>query len=138
MKKDINDRQDIELLVNAFYEKVQHDEKIGYIFTDIAKVNWQHHLPKMYDFWETILFGKKGFKGNPMEVHFKLNKIHPLLQEHFERWKSLFNDTINEHFEGEFAQLAIEKAQAIADLMLFKMNPSSQPIIPVKSNKTNL
>lgn len=137
MKKDINNRKDIELLVNSFYEKVQEDEKIGYIFTDIAKVNWQLHLPKMYDFWETILFGQKGFKGNPMEVHFKLNKIHPLLQEHFERWKSLFYDTINEHFEGKFAELAKEKAQSIADLMLFKMNPDSHLFLPGKSDKTN-
>lgn len=137
MKKDINNRKDIELLVNLFYEKVQKDEKIGYIFTDIAKVNWQLHLPKMYDFWETILFGQKGFKGNPMEVHFKLNKIHPLLQEHFERWKNLFYDTINEHFEGEFAELAKEKAQSIADLMLFKMNPDSPVFLPGKNDKTN-
>ena len=76
----------------------------------------------MYDFWETILFGQKGFKGNPMEVHFKLNKIHPLETEHFETWKNIFYETIDEHFEGEFADLAKQKAQSIADLMLYKIN----------------
>lgn len=122
MKKDLKTRKDIELLVDSFYEKVKHDNTIGYIFSDIAKVNWEHHLPKMYEFWETILFGQKGFKGNPMEVHFKLNKIHPLETKHFETWKNIFYDTIDEHFEGEFADLAKQKAQSIADLMLYKIN----------------
>ncbi len=50
MMKDIENRTDIEVLVNAFYQKVQQDPLIGYIFTDVAKVNWKHHLPKMYEF----------------------------------------------------------------------------------------
>ncbi len=133
MNRELNSREDIELLVNSFYEKVQQDKIIGHIFTDVAKVNWDHHLPKMYDFWETILFGQKGFKGNPMEVHFKLNQVYPLLAEHFDQWKSLFFDTVDEHFEGEFAELAKQKAQSIADLMFFKINIKENPIhIPVK------
>lgn len=130
---DLTSRADIELLVNTFYHRVQKDDLIGIIFTDVAKVNWEHHLPKMYDFWETILFGQKGFKGNPMEVHFKLNQIHPLLPEHFDRWKSIFNETIDEHFEGEFAVLAKQKAQSIADLMLFKMSTTEKPSIPIRN-----
>lgn len=121
MKKDIETTQDIERLVDSFYNKVKNDEIIGYIFNDIARVNWDIHLPKMYNFWETILFGRQGFKGNPMEVHFKINKAHPLKEEHFERWKSLFNETIAENFSGPFADLAVQKAESIAGLMLFKM-----------------
>ena len=49
--KAINNREDIELLVNKFYEKVKVDETIGYIFNEIANINWDKHLPKMYDFW---------------------------------------------------------------------------------------
>ncbi|MGV3705655.1 MAG: group III truncated hemoglobin [Arcticibacter sp.] len=121
MNKDLESREDIELLVNSFYNKVQEDELIGYIFTDVARVNWDHHLPKMYDFWETILFGKKGFKGNPMEVHFKLDKIHPLEQKHFDRWKEIFYEVVDQHFSGEMALLAKQKASSIADLMLYKI-----------------
>lgn len=128
MKRDLNSREDIQLLVDSFYQKVQQDPAIGHIFTEIANVNWEHHLPKMYDFWETILFGRKGFKGNPMEVHFKLNKIHPLEAKHFDSWKRIFFETIDEYFEGETAEDAKQKAQSIADLMLFKINNSNQPI----------
>lgn len=117
---DIASRKEVELLVDSFYQKVQQDEIIGYIFNDVAKVNWETHLPKMYEFWEAILFGKKGFTGN-LEVHYKLNKVHPFKEEHFDRWKSLFYSTIDEHFVGEFANLAKQKARSIADLMLFKI-----------------
>ena len=139
MKKDLNTRRDIELLVDSFYQKVEQDDLIGHIFTYVAKVNWAHHLPKMYDFWETILFGEKGFKGNPMEVHFKLNQEYPLEERHFERWKDLFYSTVDEHFEGEFANLVKQKARSIADLMLYKISTSAKPIITVKNKpQTNL
>jgi hypothetical protein len=49
MNRDIENRKDIEQLINAFYDKVREDELIGFIFNDVAKVNWQKHLPVMYD-----------------------------------------------------------------------------------------
>lgn len=122
MKNDIKSRDDIELLVNSFYIKVKQDHEIGFFFEDIAKVNWDLHLPKMYDFWEAILFGRKGFKGNPMEVHFRLNKIHPIESVHFNRWKFLFTDTVDDLFSGPTAVIAKQRAESIADLMLFKMS----------------
>ncbi len=134
MKKDIHSREDIELLVNSFYQKVQQDSLIGYIFTEVAKVNWEHHLPKMYDFWETILLGQKGFKGNPMEVHFKLHQKHPLVEKHFERWKNIFYTTVDENFEGELAEQTKQKASSIADLMFFKIHPPAQHNIQIKNN----
>ena len=64
--KDITTREDIELLVNSFYDKVKKDEIIGFFFNDIAKTNWQTHLPKMYNFWQALLFADIKFEGNPM------------------------------------------------------------------------
>ena len=121
MKRDIESRKDIQIIVDSFYLKVRNDTLIGHIFEDIARVDWTTHLPKMYDFWETVLFGEKGFKGNPMEVHFKLNKTYPLEEKHFERWKELFDETVNERFEGTYAVLIKQKAASIAGLMLFKI-----------------
>lgn len=122
MKKDLTSREDIELLVNSFYSKVRQDELIGPIFNEIARVDWAHHLPKMYDFFEAVLLGIKGFKGNAMETHFKLNEKFPLLPEHFDRWKSLFFATLEELFEGPQTQEATQKVRSIADLMLFKIS----------------
>ncbi len=123
MKKDIANRADIELLVNTFYGKVEGDTLIGHIFNQIARVNWEHHLPKMYDFWETILFGKRSFKGNPMDAHFKLNELYTLKQEHFNRWIEIFEDSVDSLFEGDVASSAKFKARSIAGIMFYKINP---------------
>jgi len=122
MKKDIDNRADIIVLVDTFYENVAINPHIGPIFTDVARVDWTHHLPKMYDFWESILFGKAIYKGNPMLSHFALNKKTPLQQEQFEIWKNLFFQNVDDLFAGPNAELIKQKAQSIADLMHFKIN----------------
>ncbi|GGE66640.1 hemoglobin [Pedobacter psychrotolerans] len=126
--KDIENRADIILLVDCFYSKVQDNQTIGPIFTQIANVNWSHHLPKMYDFWESILFGKAIYKGNPMLTHFSLNQHAPLKEEEFKTWKMIFFNTVDELFAGENAETIKQKAQSIADLMHFKINSPQSKI----------
>ena len=119
--KNLETRQDIEDLVNRFYDKVQNDETIGFFFNDVAKVDWSHHLPKMYSFWETLLFGQISYKGNPMAMHFPINDKVPLEKAHFAHWVKLWTETVEENFAGEMAELAIYKATNIANLMGYKM-----------------
>ena len=121
MKKDIENRGDIELLVNSFYEKVSNDPVIGFIFNDIVKVNWQRHLPVMYDFWENTLFYTGSYAGNPMETHRQLNQLIPLTAEHFQQWTRLFTSTVDELFTGEKALLAKQRALSISTLMQIKI-----------------
>jgi hemoglobin len=118
MKKDISTRQDIELLVNEFYNKVNQSAVLGYIFNDIAKVHWETHLPKMYSFWASVLLGEHSFTGNPMQIHVGLGRITSMTEIEFSEWISLFDATINEHFEGEIAHHAKIRAMNIARLML--------------------
>ncbi|MDY0906713.1 group III truncated hemoglobin [Pedobacter sp. CFBP9032] len=120
--KDIETRADIILLVDHFYSKVQDNQTIGPIFTQVANVDWSHHLPKMYDFWESVLFGKAIYKGNPMLTHFALNEKAPLKTEEFNTWKTIFYEVVDELFAGENAETIKQKAQSIADLMHFKIN----------------
>ncbi len=125
MKKDIENIEDIQLLVNSFYMKVRRDETIGYIFNDIAKVNWQAHLPRMYSFWETILLDKISFKGNPVIKHVELNKHVHLTEQHFSQWLHLWYRTVDELFNGKIAETAKSKAATIKDIMLAKINVNS-------------
>ncbi|MFD2288510.1 sec-independent protein translocase TatC [Pedobacter petrophilus] len=126
--KDIENRTDIISLVDHFYSKVQDDQTIGPIFTQVANVDWSHHLPKMYDFWESILFAKAIYKGNPMLTHFSLNEKASLKEEEFTAWKTIFFNTVDELFVGENAETIKQKAQSIADLMHFKINSPKQKI----------
>ena len=87
--KKLESRNDIEFLVNAFYDKVSKDEKIGFFFNDVAKVDWSHHLPKMYSFWESLLFGEASYKGNPMAMHFPVNEKVAIEKPHFAHWIKL-------------------------------------------------
>ncbi len=114
-------REDIELLVNSFYLKVRNDEVIGYLFNEVARVNWDHHLPIMYDFWQKILFNEEGYKGNPMPKHLALHQQSPLNPAHFERWVNLFVSTIDELFEGDYAELAKQRARSIATVMQIRV-----------------
>lgn len=125
MKPDISSRTDINNLLASFYGKVKKDETIGFIFTDVAKVDWEHHIPIIADFWETILLDNPVYKKNAMEVHYALNKKVPLQKQHFEKWLALFSSTIDEMYEGKTALLAKTRAKAIADVMFLKMNSSS-------------
>lgn len=119
--KKLESREDIELLVNSFYAKVIKDKTIGFFFKDVVNVNWDKHLPKMYTFWETILFGKMSYKGNPMQMHFPINEIKAMEKHHFAKWLELWKQTIEENFEGENASSAITKSENIANLMAYKM-----------------
>ena len=119
--KNLESRNDIEFLVNAFYDKVSKDEKIGFFFNDVAKVDWSHHLPKMYSFWESLLFGEASYKGNPMAMHFPVNEKVAIENPHFAHWIKLWTETVEENFEGEKAESAVYKASNIANLMAYKM-----------------
>lgn len=120
MKKDIQNREDIIKLVDTFYEKVKGDSTIGYIFTDIAHVNWEIHLPRMYDFWENILFCSNNYDGNPMLVHKKLNQKTPINSSHFNRWNQMFQETVNSLFIGEKAEEIKNRAINISKAMMDK------------------
>jgi hypothetical protein len=73
----------------GFYTAALADEKIGFIFKDVAKLDLESHLPVIGDFWETILFQNgvyARYGRTPLMVHGELNEKTPLLFDHFTRW----------------------------------------------------
>jgi hemoglobin len=118
MRKDIENRSDIELLVNEFYTLVQADELIGNIFNEIIRDQWPRHLSKMYSFWETVLLGNHTYSGAPFMPHAKL----PLEQKHFDRWLLLFGNTMDTFFEGPVADDAKARASKMAVMFLSKID----------------
>ena len=132
--RDIGNRADIDQLMKAFCGRAMTDAVIGYIFTDVAKLDLDHHLPMIGDFWETLLFrtGDYGRHGrNPLAVHGVLDAKTPLLPEHFERWLLIFNETVDESFAGQTADFLKVRAEAIAARMLEFLGRSQ--ITPVVS-----
>lgn len=134
--KDIETRADLELLIGDFYEKMLKDPIIGFIFTDIAKIDLDEHLSVICDFWETILFTRPVYKRGPevMNVHHELNKKIPLKKGHFTRWLYLFSTTVDSLFEGERAEKAKERANSIASLMQKRLGSTSCIHVDVTTN----
>jgi len=122
MLKDIECSADIEVLVNSFYDKIKTNAILGYIFSDIAKVNWETHLPGMYAFWGSILLNEHSFSGNPMQKHLELSKLTKLTDREFSEWISLFTQTVDGLYAGEKAEEAKLRATNIAHIMLSKIS----------------
>jgi hemoglobin len=121
MKKDIETRVDIDRILEDFYSRALADDLIGYIFTDVAKLDLEHHLPIIGDFWETALFGTGKYAKhgrNPLQVHAELNEKAPLLPAHFRRWLQIFDETIDQSAAGPNADMIKLRAEAIANRML--------------------
>lgn len=119
---DIRNDADIKKLVHAFYSKVEQDERLGYIFNDIADVDWDHHLPKMVDFWSNLLFQTRRYEGRPLRKHMPL----PIKPDDFHRWLALFYETVDEHFTGEKAEHAKEMAAKIASTFSVRMQAAGK------------
>ncbi|WP_211093221.1 MULTISPECIES: group III truncated hemoglobin [Flammeovirga] len=118
---DLKDREDVILLVNTFYEKVRAHEELGPFFDEIVKINWDTHLPRMYDFWESNLFFVSKYKGNPVVVHQNVDKKGTIEQKHFGFWLQLWFNTIDELFDGENAQLLKSRARNMSHMLFMKI-----------------
>lgn len=120
-EKDIKNRQDIEHLIRAFYGKLTKDEVVSHFFNDVVAINWEVHFPIMFDFWESVLFHQPTYRRNAMQIHLNLNAKAPLRPQHFERWLSLFEETVDESYSGETANNAKTRARSIATMMQIKI-----------------
>lgn len=109
------------MLVEYFYTKAISKQTIGHIFTEVAKLNLETHLPVICNFWESILLGNPVYRGNPMLKHLELAEKTALTQVHFEVWLAVWEETVRELFAGDKAGLAIQRAKDIGRLMLFKI-----------------
>lgn len=103
--------ESIHLMVDMFYDSVRKDEALGPVFDKVLHGNWAAHLPRMYDFWSTILLGTKRFQGNVYGKHMALTGI---TREHFVRWLALFKDTVAQLHDKKTANEIIQIAERIA------------------------
>lgn len=127
--KELNSMEDVKMLVDTFYDRIKVDDFLGPIFNKIIKDRWPEHLEKMYRFWQTVLLKEHTYNGSPFVPHAKL----PIRGPHFDRWKEIFNSTIDDFFIGETADEAKWRAGQMAQMFLSKIeyyqgNPEIQVI----------
>lgn len=120
-KSDVKDRSDLLHIMERFYELMLADAELRPIFTEVAPVHLEEHLPLLADFWEGVLFGTGSYRNNPMAIHLDLHRRHPLTPRHFELWLRYFNQAVEELHTGETAHLMQTRALSIATVMRIKM-----------------
>ncbi len=122
MLRDIQQREDILLIMKAFYVKLLDDTAINHFFEEIVRQNHlEQHLETITDFWNGILFGATDYQKNAMQPHLDLNRTKPFQKEHFKTWLRHFNAAIDENFKGSISEMAKTRALSIATVMEIKM-----------------
>jgi hemoglobin len=112
-RPDIRDVDDIEHLVRAFYRRAAMDDVLGPVF-ETAAVDWPSHIETLTAFWAWQLLLHRGYEGNPLRAHERLQATTPFTEEHFERWLELFGDTVDDLFAGPTAEIAKVRAAKMA------------------------
>ncbi len=112
--RDLDTPEEIYEMVRRFYADVAQDDLLGPMFNDVAKVDWSEHLPKLTAFWCRALLGITGYVGNPFQTHARVHDKRAFTPAHFERWLSLFCDTIELGWVGTNALRALELAENVA------------------------
>jgi hemoglobin len=121
-KRDLKNREDIYALVSAFYSKVRANAILEPFFNDTIK-DWDAHFELLTTFWESSLFLKTRYTGDPLKAHIEVDKAfnHSISELHFGIWLNLWFETVNELFEGDYAENAKRRARKMATFMHLKI-----------------
>jgi hemoglobin len=112
--RDLDSPEEIAEMVRRFYADVAMDDLLGPMFNDVARVDWSEHLPKLASFWCRALLGLPGYAGNPFRAHALVHGQRAFTPAHFERWLSLFHETLELGWVGPRTERAHELADNVA------------------------
>ena len=122
IRSDVENRDDVDDIVTRFYEAMLKDPIVGYIFTDVAKIDLTDHLPLIVDFWSDILFKEKQYSGNVLAKHLQLNQKLALKPGHFTRWLYLFSQAVDAQYTGHNADRMKQRAESVAKTISAKIS----------------
>ncbi len=111
---DLDSPEEIDEMVRRFYADVAQDDLLGPMFNDVARVDWSEHLSKLSAFWCRALLGIAGYSGNPFRAHLLVHNQRAFTAAHFERWLSLFHETLELGWIGPNARRAATLADNVA------------------------
>jgi hemoglobin len=112
--RDLDTADEIAEMVRRFYADVTMDDLLGPMFNDVARVDWSEHLPKLTAFWCRALLGQPGYQGNPFRAHMLVHAKREFTPAHFERWLTLFHETLELGWCGPNTRRALDLADNVA------------------------
>lgn len=114
VRDDLRD-DDLVALLTAFYDRVGGDPVLAPYF---AALDMAAHIPRIADFWATILFQSTRYRGNAFAPH---REMPGLAAEHFARWLAAFEATVDARHAGPDAERAKDMAHRIAYSMQLRL-----------------
>ncbi len=115
--RDLDSRAAIHDAVVGFYREVVFDDLLGPVFDDVAEVDWAAHIPRLIDDWCRVLLGDPSYQGALLSSHARVHDIEPLRPEHFDRWLSMWVETVDGRWRGPKADQAKQHAHKIAGVL---------------------
>jgi len=110
------------------------DPLIGWLFTDVAQLDLEAHVPVLTSFWETVLLGARSYGGGAFRPHAALHARVGLQGGHFDRWLVLWDGTVDELFRGERAEEAKAHAHRVADAFERRLGVHPSPERPPRAD----
>jgi hemoglobin len=119
--KDIENREDIQVLIDTFYDGVLNDPIMRPVFEE-SLPHWEHHKKRVVGFWENWLFQSGTYDGGMMWKHSARHATQPMTTERFERWLAYWITTVDQLFEGKNAEFVKSKALEIGNVLHNRLN----------------
>lgn len=113
---DISCRGDVERLLLAFYGRAMLDALLEPVFTT-GRMDLATHLPRIVSFWEVTLLHAGDYSGRPMQIHRRLVDEAGLRAIHYDRWLTIWRETVSASFSGPIADKAITEAARMGAAM---------------------
>jgi hemoglobin len=122
---DLQDADILGVLV-AFYATVERDALLAPYFTS---VDMPAHLPRIADFWSTMLFHTGRYSGNAFRPHLEMPGLTP---QHFDRWLATLERTVDAMHAGPNAALMKNLAHRVAYSMQLRLGLTpNEPFLPL-------
>ena len=103
--------EDLHPLLVAFYDVMADDPLLAPYFVSL---DMTAHMPRIVDFWSTLLFHTHRYSGNAFRPHLEMPG---LTGEHFARWVRTLEETVDARHTGE----TVEQMKALAHRIAYSM-----------------
>ncbi len=113
-RRDLHD-EDLSGLLASFYATLDRDPLLAPYF---ALLDMSAHLPRIVDFWSTIVFHTGRYSGNAFKPHLEMPG---LTAEHFARWVATLEQVVDARYSGENASAMKGLAHRIAYSMQVRL-----------------
>jgi len=113
-RDDLHER-DLQPLLVEFYAAVEKDALLAPYFESL---DMAAHIPRIADFWSTLLFHSGRYTGNAFRPHLEMPGLEA---EHFARWLATLDATLDASFAGPNTQRMKSFAQRVGISMQLRL-----------------